>query len=157
MSGFRAPPGWKKTICRRRGSGFRAPPGWKKTICRRRGSGFRAPPRFWSKIQKTGGHPEPSISILRNRILNWGRGRSWGPPHLGCFGGASGWKKTICRRRGSGFRAPPGWKKTICRRRGSGFRAPPGWKKTICRRRGSGFRTPPGGKKNHLPTKGVRV
>ena len=139
-SGFRAPPGWKKTICRRRGSGFRATPGWKKTICRRRGSGFRPPPppRFWSKIQKTGGHPEPSISILKNRILNWGRGRSWGPPHLGCFGGAPGWKKTICRRRGSGFRAPPGGKKPFADEGGQGL-------------------GPPRVEKNHLPTKVVRV
>ena len=34
--------------------------------------------RFGPKIQKTRAHPEPSISVLKNRIFNWDPGRSWG-------------------------------------------------------------------------------
>ena len=137
-SGFRAPPGGKKPFADEGGQGLGPPPGGKKPFADEGGQGLGPPPRFWSKIQKTGGHPEPSISILKNRILNWGRGRSWGPPHLGCFGGAPGWKKTICRRRGSGFRAPPGGKKPFADEGGQGL-------------------GPPRVEKNHLPTKGVRV
>ena len=120
-SGFRAPPGGKKPFADEGGQGLGPPPGGKKPFADEGGQGLGPPPRFWSKIQKTGGHPEPSISILKNRILNWGRGRSWGPPHLGCFGGAPRWKKTICRRRGSGFRAPPGGKKPFADEGGQGL------------------------------------
>ena len=52
------------------------------------------------KIQKTRGHPEASISVLKNRIFNWDPGRSWGPPHLGCF-----WRQTFPLKGGSEFEA----------------------------------------------------
>ena len=45
------------------------------------------------KFQKTRTHPEPSISVLKNRIFNWDPGRSWGCPHLGCF-----WLKPVKAR-----------------------------------------------------------
>ena len=55
--------------------------------------------RFWSKIQKTRDHPEPSISVLKNRIFTWDPGRSWGPPHLGCF-----WRQTFPLKGGRSLR-----------------------------------------------------
>ena len=65
--------------------------------------------RFWSKIQKTRDHPEPSISVLKNRIFNWDPGRSWGPPHLGCF-----WRQTFPFKGGSEFEARGGLRRLFC-------------------------------------------
>ena len=66
-------------------------------------------------------------------------------------------KKTICRRRGSGFRAPPpGGKKPFADEGGQGLGPPPGGKKPFADEGGQGL-GPPRVEKNHLPTKGVRV
>ena len=43
--------------------------------------------RFWSKIQKTRDHPEPSISVLKNRIFTWTRADPGVPLIWGVFGG----------------------------------------------------------------------
>ena len=33
----------------------------------------------WARASALVQHPEPSISVLKNRIFNWDPGRSWGP------------------------------------------------------------------------------
>ena len=51
----------------------------------------------------------PSISVLKNHILNRDPGRSWGPPHLGCF-----WRQTFPLKGGSEFEARGGLRRLFC-------------------------------------------
>ena len=147
------PTGWKKTICPRRGSGFRGPPVGKKPFAHEGGQGLGPHRGEKSRLVTKGVPPRGKKPFAHEG------GQGLGPPRVE--------KKTICPRRGSGFRAPPGGKnhlptkgpggkKTVWSRRGSGFRAPPWGKKPFGHEGGQGL-GPSRGEKNRLVTKGVRV